>query len=102
MLSKFVDKAFVDAQLAGSEMLREFDGELYAAAAGRGDDLSIASVDCKAQMNGESGRVIVTICRQDFDDAAEKWVRTGKTDVHKFPFVLRDGHAVFSTMESIY
>ena len=83
-------------------MLREFDGVLYAASVGRGDDLSIASVDYDAQLSGEGGKVIVTIHRQDYDDAAGDWVPTGESDVHEFPFTLRAGHAVFSTMENIY
>ena len=83
-------------------MLREFDGVLYAASVGRGDDLSIASVDYSALLSGEGGKVIVTIHRQDYDDASGDWMPTGETDVHEFPFTLRAGHAVFSTMENIY
>ena len=102
MLSRFVEESFVEEQLAGSGVLREFDGVLYAAAMGRGDDLTIASVDYEAQMSGAGGKVVVTIHRQDYDDAAGGWVLTGESDVHEFPFTLRDGHAVFSTMEPIY
>ena len=36
------------------------------------------------------------------DDAAGGWVLTGESDVHEFPFTLRDSHAVFSMMEPIY
>ena len=102
MLSGYVDESFVEEQLAGNGVLREFDGVLYAASVGRGDDLSIASVDYDAQLSGEGGKVIVTIHRQDYDDAAGDWVPTGESDVHEFPFTLRAGHAVFSTMENIY
>ena len=102
MLSRYVDESFVEEQLAGDGVLREFDGVLYAAAVGRGDDISIASVDFDAQLSGEGGKVIVTIHRQDYDDAAGDWVLTGETDVWEFPFTLRSGHAVFSTMYSIY
>ena len=102
MLSKYVDESFVEEQLAGNGVLREFDGVLYAADVGRGDDITIASVDYDAQLSGESGKVIVTIHRQDYDDAAGDWVLTGETDVLEFPFTLRGGHAVFSTMQSIY
>lgn len=102
MLSGYVDESFVEEQLAGNGVLREFDGVLYAASVGRGDDLSIASVDYAAQLSGEGGKVIVTIHRQDYDDAAGDWVPTGESDVHEFPFTMRAGHAVFSTMENIY
>ena len=102
MLSGYVDESFVEEQLAGNGVLREFDGVLYAASVGRGDDLSIASVDYAAQLSGEGGKVIVTIHRQDYDDASGDWMPTGETDVHEFPFTLRAGHAVFSTMENIY
>ncbi len=102
MLSRYVDESFVEEQLAGNGVLREFDGVLYAAAVGRGDDITIASVDYDAQLSGEGGKVIVTIHRQDYDDAAGDWVLTGETDVLEFPFTLRGGHAVFSTMYYIY
>ena len=102
MLSGYVDESFVEEQFTGACVLREFDGVLYAASVGRGDDLTIASVDYDAQLSGETGKVIVTIHRQDFDDAAGDWVLTGETDVLEFPFTLRNGRAVFSTMQSIY
>ena len=102
MLSRYVDESFVEEQLAGNGVLREFDGVLYAASVGRGDDLTIASVDYDAQLSGEGGKVVVTIHRQDYDDAAGDWVLTGETDVLEFPFTLRGSHAVFSTMQSIY
>ena len=102
MLSRYVDKSFVEEQFTEGCVLREFDGVLYAASLGRGDDLTIASVDYAAQLSGETGKVIVTIHRQDYDDASGGWVLTGETDVWEFPFTLRNGHAVFSMMQSIY
>ena len=102
MLSRYVDESFVEEQFTGNCVLREFDGVLYAASVGRGDDLTIASVDYDAQLSGDTGKVIVTIHRQDYDDASGDWVLTGETDVCEFPFTLLNGHAVFSTMKSIY
>ena len=102
MLSKYVDESFVEEQFTEYCVLREFDGVLYAASVGRGDDITIASVDYDAQLSGETGKVIVTIHRQDYDDASGDWVLTGETDVLEFPFTLQNGHAVFSTMQSIY
>ena len=102
MLSKYVDESFVEEQFTEDCVLREFDGVLYAADVGRGDDITIASVDYDAQLSGETGKVIVTIHRQDYDDAAGDWVLTGETDVLEFPFTLRGGHAVFSTMYYMY
>ena len=102
MLSRYVDESFVEEQFTGDCVLREFDGVLYAASVGRGDDLTIASVDYDAQLSGETGKVIVTIHRQDYDDDSGDWVLTGETDVWEFPFTLQNGHAVFSTMKSIY
>ena len=102
MLSRYVDEGFVEEQFTGDCVLREFDGVLYAAAVGRGDDLSIASVDFEAQLSGETGEVVVTIHRQDYDDDLGDWVLTGETDVYSFPFTLQNGHAVFSTMIPIY
>ncbi len=102
MLSRYVDESCVEEQFTETCVLREFDGVLYAASVGRGDDLTIASVDYEAQLNGETGKVVVTIHRQDYDDDSGDWVLTGETDVWEFPFTLRNGHAVFSTMRSIY
>ena len=102
MLSRYVDESFVEEQFTGDCVLREFDGVLYAASVGRGDDLTIASVDYDAQLSGETSKVIVTIHRQDYDDDSGDWVLTGETDVWEFPFTLQNGHAVFSTMKSIY
>ena len=102
MLSRYVDESFVEEQFTGDCVLREFDGVLYAASVGRGDDLTIASVDYDAQLSGETGKVIVTIHRQDYDDDSGDWMLTGETDVWEFPFTLQNGHAVFSTMKSIY
>ncbi len=102
LLPKYVDKAFVDEQLAKSQVLKEFDGGLYAAAVGRGGDITIASVDYEAQIDGDSGNVIVTIHRQDYDDATGKWVLTGEDDVLEYPFKMKDGRPVFATMSLIY
>ena len=102
MLSRYVDESFVEEQFTETCVLREFDGVLYAAAVGRGDDLTIASVDYAAEVSGETGRVIVTIHRQDYDNDAGDWVLTGETDILEFPFTLQNGHAVFRTMQSIY
>ena len=102
MLSKYVDASFVEEQFTERCVLREFDGVLYAASVGRGDDLSIASVDYDAQLSGETGKVIVTIHRQDYDDTLGDWVLTGESDVLEFPFTLKNGHAVFTTMKYIY
>ena len=102
MLSRYVDESFVEEQFTEYCVLREFDGVLYAASVGRGDDLTIASVEFDAQLSGETGKVVVTIHRQDYDDASGDWVPTGETDVWEFPFALQNGHAVFSTMRSIY
>ncbi|MBO4914120.1 MAG: hypothetical protein J5449_02845, partial [Oscillospiraceae bacterium] len=103
-LSKYVDESFVDTQLSQSELFYELDGVLYVYIAGRGDDLTIASVDYEAFMepDGESGKVVATIHRQDYDDTAGEWKLTGNDDTYEFPFVLRDGHAVFSTMKYLY
>ena len=102
MLSQYIEKSYVDEQLAKNQVLREFDGALYAAAVGRGADMTIAWVDYAAEIDGESGKVIVTIHRRDYDDESGKWLLTGDSDVLEFPFKLQDGRPVFSTMSLIY
>ncbi len=103
-LSRYVDRDFVEQELADHELFREFDGVLYVLGAGRGDDITIAYVEYEVQMDpgGESGKVIATIHRQDFDDETSEWYLTGEKDVSEFPFTLRDGHALFETMHYLY
>ncbi len=104
LLSQYVDRSFVESEIASCEQFREFDGELYVMPAGRGDDLTIASVDIAAEIDegGESGKVIATIYRQDFDDETSEWYETGEKDVSEFPFSIIDGSVIFSRMEYLY
>ncbi len=104
--TRFSD-ALVERMLApnegGAATFREFDGELYAAPVGRGDDLTVESVDYRVELeaDGSGGKVIVTIHRQDYDDEKEEWVPTG-TDTVEFPFEQTDGGARFTAFESVW
>ena len=98
-LSARIDRAFVEKAISDDQKFKEVDGVLYASPVGRGDDMSICYVDLAAESDGESGKVIVTIHRQDYFDALGDFYETGALDVHEYPFTIVDGHAVFSTME---
>lgn len=90
--------------LMSSELLWDFDGVLYAIPAGRGSDITVASVDYAVELSGDNtaGRVTATVHRQDFDEAKEEWDLTGETDTVEFPFEITETGARFTYFESIY
>ncbi len=96
-----MDSNFVDSVIDNAQTLREFDGVLYMCPAGRGDDLTIASVEYSMLLNddGVSGTLIAMIHRQDFSDETGDWYETGEVDEEYFDFDIVDGHAVFATMK---
>lgn len=107
LLTRF-SETVADQRLAAATneefpLLREIDGALYAAPAGRGDDMYIHSVDFRAELNdGETGgKVIATIQWQDYDEEKEEWVLTDKSEVD-FPFELTENGAVFSEFQTIW
>ncbi len=98
-LSERVDRDYVKDAMSGTEMYMESDGALYACPAGRGDDLSIGWVELAAETDGETGKVIVTIHRQDCYMVLGDWYENGEVDTYEYPFTVVDGHAVFESME---
>lgn len=84
-------------------LLREFDGALYVLPAGRGDDLTIASVDYAVETGGgTNGKIVVTVHRRDFDEETGELGLTGETDTVELPFVLTEDGARFTEFESIW
>ena len=98
-LSARVDEDFVEELLNDTDQFMEVDGNLYMCPAGRGDDLSIGWVEFAAETDGETGKVIVTIHRQDYFSLLEDWYETGDVDSYEYSFTLEDGHAIFDSMD---
>lgn len=63
--------------------------------ADRGSDITIGGVEYEVIFNGDGGELLQTVSRQDFD-ADGNTCLTGETDEYVYPFMLADGHAVFS------
>ena len=98
-LSARVDKDFVENAVYNNDQYMESDGALYSCPAGRGDDLSIGWVEFAAETDGKSGKVIVTIHRQDYYDLLGDFYESGEIDTYEYPFSIEDGHAIFDFME---
>ena len=43
-----------------------------------------------------------TVTLLAWDDTAQAWADTGKTEAYEYPFTLVDGHAVFSAFPYPY
>lgn len=85
-------------------LLREVDGVAYVIPAGRGTDMYIDSVSCRAELDadGKSGRIIATIQWRVYDEEKEEWVLKDTSDT-AMPFVLgEDGHARFTDFRTIW
>lgn len=90
-------------RLSESTLFREFDGVLYAAAAGRGTDATVGTVDYTVTWNvgADGGRILADIHRLDWDAAGEL-VSTGEIDQVEFPFALGGNGAIFSAFPTIW
>ncbi len=102
LATRFSDE-LIESRLSG-DLFREFDGVLYAAAAGRGTDMTVRTVDYTVELNADKsgGRILADIQRQDFDESSQEWTATGVTDQVEFPFTLGDGGAVFGAFPTIW
>ena len=52
--------------------------------------------------DGDSGVLTQTVVLLAWDDTAQTWTDTGKTEAYEYPFTLVDGHAVFSAFPYPY
>ena len=96
-----LDKAMNDTDYP---MFCEADGKLYGMVWGRGGDMRIRSINYRAEIDpdGRSGRVIATITWQDYDEDSGDWVLTGETSDFEYPFVIKDGGAVFTEFHTLW
>ncbi|MBE7004406.1 MAG: DUF3298 domain-containing protein [Ruminococcaceae bacterium] len=95
----------IEQRLSASQSLfQEFDGVLYAAAVGRGADMTVESVDFTVELNADQsgGRILADIHRQDYDEQKADWVSTGVVDQVEFPFTLGETGAIFSAFPTIW
>jgi len=78
---------------------REFNGVLYACGAGRGTNIELGDSTYSVEMMADSGTVIESTEHYDLTKYDEETHNFTVDDyvVTGYPFVLKDGHAVFST-----
>ena len=94
LLLRYVTPELADEWLGSTEQrYRDIDGRLYVMSAGRGGNESL---------DGDSGVLTQTVTLLAWDDTAQAWADTGKTEAYEYPFTLVAGHAVFSAFPCPY
>ena len=99
---------YVTPELAGEwldsagQRYCDIDGQLYAMSAGRGSNESLGKDTRSVALNGDGGVLTQTVALLEWDDTAQAWTDTGKTETYEYPFTLVDGHAVFSAFPYPY
>ena len=106
-LKKFLKKRFSDEIIQlklEDNILREFDGKLYALDACRGSDISIDHVDYVVYYDSDKneGEITALIYRHDFDEKTYENYLTGEIDKEYIHFTMEDDGAVFNTFPTIW
>lgn len=98
---ELVEKRLSETTLA---MFQEFDGTLYCAAAGRGTDWTVESVDYAVEMNDarDGGQILASIHRCDMNEDTMERYSTGEVDQVAIPFTLGESGAVFDWFPTIW
>ena len=103
LLLRYLTPELADEWLGSTEQrYRDIDGRLYALSAGRGGNESLGGYTCSVVIEGDSGVLTQTVALLAWDDTAQTWTDTGKTEAYEYPFTLVDGHAVFSAFPYPY
>ena len=103
LLCEHVSAELADEWLGSTEQrYRDIDGRLYVMSAGRGGNESLGGYTCTAALDGDSGVLTQTVVLLAWDDTAQAWADTGKTEAYEYPFTLVNGHAVFSAFPYPY
>ena len=103
LLLRYVTPELADEWLGSTEQrYRDIDGRLYVMSAGRGGNESLGGYTCTVALDGDSGVLTQTVTLLAWDDTAQAWADTGKTEAYEYPFTLVDGHAVFSAFPYPY
>ena len=99
---------YVTPELAGEwldsagQRYRDIDGRLYAMSAGRGSNESLGKDTRSVALDGDGGVLTQTVALLEWDDTAQTWTDTGKTESYEYPFMIKDGRAVFSAFPYPY
>lgn len=101
LLCEHVSEELADEWLSGSS-LTELNDALYVLCADRGSDITIDGASYLVAWNGDSGELIQTITRREWNDAAGNFVPVPGTETYSYPFTTVDGHAVFSAFPCPY
>ena len=103
LLLRYLTPELADEWLNSAEQrYRDIDGRLYVMSAGRGGNESLGGYTCTAALDGDSGVLTQTVTLLAWDDTAQTWTDTGKTEAYEYPFTLVNGHAVFSAFPYPY
>lgn len=101
LLCEHVSEELADEWLSGSS-LTELNDALYVLCADRGYDITIDGASYLVVWNGDSGELIQTITRREWNDAAGNFVPVPGTETYSYPFTTVNGHAVFSAFPCPY
>ena len=101
LLCEHVSEELADEWLSGSS-LTELNDALYVLCADRGYDITIDGASYLVAWNGDSGELIQTITRREWNDAAGSFVPVPGTETYSYPFTTVNGHAVFSAFPCPY
>lgn len=101
LLCEHVSEELADEWLSGSS-LTELNDALYVLCADRGYDITIDGASYLVAWNGDSGELIQTITRREWNDAAGNFVPVPGTETYSYPFTTVNGHAVFSSFPCPY
>ena len=103
LLLRYLTPELADEWLNSAEQrYRDIDGRLYVMSAGRGGNESLGGYTCTVALDGDSGVLTQTVTLLAWDDTAQAWADTGKTEAYEYPFTLVNGHAVFSAFPYPY
>ena len=101
LLCEHVSEELADEWLSGSS-LTELNDALYVLCADRGYDITIDGASYLVAWNGDSGELIQTITRREWNDTAGNFVPVPGTETYSYPFTTVNGHAVFSAFPCPY
>ena len=101
LLCEHVSAELADEWLSGSSLTERNDA-LYVLCADRGYDITIDGASYLVAWNGDSGELVQTITRREWNDAAGNFVPVPGTETYSYPFTTVNGHAVFSAFPCPY
>lgn len=101
MLCEYIDEDLAETWIAEGPYL-EPDGVLYTAAASRGKDLTLGEERLWVELSDGGGEVVAALSRVSYNERTDTWDIGEETEQRRFPFVLRDGGAVFTAFDAYW